>query len=101
MHQRGWGWLESVRAYGERGLVHERRHSVPRLWVQAKDDLDFPRVRAAWREQRRYDAVEACGDLRAEIGRRVSAQGTRARVKLPERADIVHCGGDVRGCIKP
>ena len=90
-----------VRAYGERGLVHERRHSVPRLWVQAKDDLDFPRVRAAWREQRRYDAVEACGDLRAEIGRRVSAQGTRARVKLPERADIVHCGGDVRGCIKP
>ena len=90
-----------MRAYGERGLVHERRHSVPWLWVQAKDNLDLSRVRAAWSEQRRDDTVKARGDLRAEIGRRVSAQGSRARVKLPERADIVHCGGDVSGAIKP
>ncbi len=73
--------------------MHERRHGVPWLRVQAQDDLDLARVRAAWRKERRDDAVEACGDLRAEIGRQVSAQRLRARVNLPEWADIVHCGG--------
>lgn len=70
--------MEQGGTHGERGLVRERRHRVPRLRVQAQDDLDLARVRAAGREQRREDAVEAQGDLCA-VGVSAGRVGRGAR----------------------